>query len=345
MIMALFVISSFRAFVITTCFVQATVLVIAICILNLFRISTFGFRIFSFPYPFHMPKCPHPPRPGTNCDQETAFAFETAGATTETLHVNRLLESPGVLDRFQILCIPGGFSFGDDVAAGQIFAVQMRHHLAGRLATSSRRQIDPGHLQRVSGDHQVGRSLGRRAVNRTVPGPPATLTYNDSGKYEDRWVRLGVAGENCVFLRGIERMYLPVAHGEGKFIARDTAALARLEAAGQLALRYVPLRANGERAGALGTSTRDQSRRLPTILSLAHSGKAGGEGSHLPFPDNPNGSMADVAGVCDTSGGLGPDASSRAASRSTHHPRWTRGEAGPVGDGLQVFINAVEYFG
>ena len=72
--------------------------------------------------------------PGTNCDQETAFAFETAGATTETLHVNRLLESPAVLDRFQILCIPGGFSFGDDVAAGQIFAVQMRHHLAGRLA-------------------------------------------------------------------------------------------------------------------------------------------------------------------------------------------------------------------
>ena len=72
--------------------------------------------------------------PGTNCDQETAFAFETAGAATETLHVNRLLESPAVLDRFQILCIPGGFSFGDDVAAGQIFAVQMRHHLAGRLA-------------------------------------------------------------------------------------------------------------------------------------------------------------------------------------------------------------------
>ena len=72
--------------------------------------------------------------PGTKCDEETAFAFEKAGAATETLHVNRLLESPAVLDRFQILCIPGGFSFGDDVAAGQIFAVQMRHHLAGRLA-------------------------------------------------------------------------------------------------------------------------------------------------------------------------------------------------------------------
>ena len=81
-------------------------------------------------------------------------------------------------------------------------------------------------------------------------GPPATLTYNDSGKYEDRWVRLGVApqaGTRCVLLRGIERMYLPVAHGEGKFIARDSAAFARLESAGQLALRMYRHRAAGAR--------------------------------------------------------------------------------------------------
>src|SRR5208283_1740462 len=172
--------------------------------------------------------------PGTNCDQETAFAFETAGATTETLHVNRLLESPALLDRFQILCIPGGFSFGDDVAAGQIFAVQMRHHLAGRLADF-----------KAAGKLILGICNGFQVIIKSgillddePHGPPATLTYNDSGKYEDRWVRLGVTSEKCVFLRGIERMYLPVAHGEGKFIARDDAALARLEAAGQLALRY-----------------------------------------------------------------------------------------------------------
>jgi len=266
--------------------------------------------------------------PGTNCDKETAFAFETAGATTETLHVNRLLESPAVLDRFQVLCIPGGFSFGDDVAAGQILAVQMRRHLAGRLAEF-----------KAAGKLILGICNGFQVIIKAgvllddeprpasgYPGPPATLTYNDSGKYEDRWVRLGVASDRCVFLRGIERMYLPVAHGEGKFIARDRAALARLEAAGQMALRYTPLAGPQENHGwESGT---------------------GGDGSHLPFPDNPNGSMADVAGVCDTTGrvlGLMPHPERHLDP--THHPRWTRGEAGPVGDGLQLFTNAVRYFG
>ena len=260
--------------------------------------------------------------PGTNCDQETAFAFETAGATTETLHVNRLLESPAVLDRFQILCIPGGFSFGDDVAAGQILAVQMRHHLAGRLADfKAAGKLILG----ICNGFQVIIKSGILLDDEPPHGPPATLTYNDSGKYEDRWVRLGVAGEKCVFLRGIERMYLPVAHGEGKFIARDAAALARLEAAGQLALRIRPLAAR----------RRGRRRSHPARPSAAH----------LPFPDNPNGSMADVAGVCDATGrvlGLMPHPERHLDP--THHPRWTRGEAGPVGDGLQLFINAVRYF-
>ena len=263
--------------------------------------------------------------PGTNCDRETAFAFETAGATTETLHVNRLLESPAVLDRFQILCIPGGFSFGDDVAAGQIFAVQMRHHLAGRLADfKAAGKLILG----ICNGFQVIIKSGILLDDEQPHGPPATLTYNDSGKYEDRWVRLGVAGEKSVFLRGIERMYLPVAHGEGKFIARDAAALARLETAGQLALRYVPLSSNGSDA-------------QHSALSTQYSATA----ARLPFPDNPNGSMADVAGVCDSTGrvlGLMPHPERHLDP--THHPRWTRGEAGAVGDGLQVFINAVRYF-
>jgi phosphoribosylformylglycinamidine synthase subunit PurQ / glutaminase len=257
--------------------------------------------------------------PGTNCDQETAFAFQTAGATTETLHVNRLLESPALLDRFQILCIPGGFSFGDDVAAGQIFAVQMRHHLAGRLADfKAAGKLILG----ICNGFQVIIKSGLLLDDDPPHGPPATLTYNDSGKYEDRWVRLGVFGEKCVFLRGIERMYLPVAHGEGKFIARDAATLARLDAAGQLALRYVPL-----------ASTQY------SVPSTQYSA------AHLPFPDNPNGSMADAAGVCDVTGrvlGLMPHPERHLDP--THHPRWTRGEAGPVGDGLQLFLNAVEYF-
>jgi phosphoribosylformylglycinamidine synthase len=283
--------------------------------------------------------------PGTNCDKETAFAFEAAGAATETLHINRLLESPGVLDRFQILCIPGGFSFGDDVAAGQILAVQMRHHLAGRLADfKAAGKLILG----ICNGFQVIIKSGILLDDDPPHGPPATLTYNDSGKYEDRWVRLGVAshpqaGTRCVFLRGIERMYLPVAHGEGKFIARDAAALARLESAGQLALRYVPppargYPANGERSGIspIGLKSPISPIGIEPTASLA---------AHLPFPDNPNGSMADVAGVCDTTGrvlGLMPHPERHLDP--THHPRWTRGEAGPVGDGLRVFSNAVQYF-
>lgn len=270
--------------------------------------------------------------PGTNCDRETAFAFETAGAATETLHVNRLLESPGVLDRFQILCIPGGFSFGDDVAAGQIFAVQMRHHLAGRLADfKAAGKLILG----ICNGFQVIIKAGILLDDEPQPGsghagPPATLTYNDSGRYEDRWVRLGVVGEKSVFLRGIERMYLPVAHGEGKFIARDSATLARLEAAGQLVLRYAPLAQYTEKEAEHGTQD--------SVLSTQYS-------VPLPFPDNPNGSMLDVAGVCDSTGrvlGLMPHPERHLDP--THHPRWTRGEAGRVGDGLQVFVNAVQYF-
>jgi phosphoribosylformylglycinamidine synthase len=270
--------------------------------------------------------------PGTNCDKETAFAFETAGATTETLHVNRLLESPAVLDRFQILCIPGGFSFGDDVAAGQIFAVGMRHHLAGRLADfKAAGKLILG----ICNGFQVIIKSGILLDDELPHGPPATLTYNDSGKYEDRWVRLGVASEKCVFLRGIERMYLPVAHGEGKFIARDAAALARLEAAGQLVLRYMPLEQ--------GAGSREQGESESRDALAPRSPLPAPR--HLPFPDNPNGSMADVAGVCDTTGrvlGLMPHPERHLDP--THHPRWTRGEAGPVGDGLQVFTNAVRYF-
>ena len=268
--------------------------------------------------------------PGTNCDKETAFAFETAGATTESLHVNRLLESPALFDHFQILCIPGGFSFGDDVAAGQIFAVPMRHHLAGRLADfKAAGKLILG----ICNGFQVIIKSGILLDDEPPHGPPATLTYNDSGKYEDRWVRLGVAGEKCVFLRGIERMYLPVAHGEGKFIARDGAALARLEAAGQLALRYTSLSLSAQGAG--GDHSPLPVPRSPSPVPRPP----------LPFPDNPNGSMADVAGVCDATGrvlGLMPHPERHLDP--THHPRWTRGEAGPVGDGLQLFTNAVQYF-
>lgn len=249
--------------------------------------------------------------PGTNCDQETAFAFQQAGARTEILHVNRLLESPRRFEEFQILCIPGGFSYGDDLGAGRILGSQIQQHLGE-------------HLDRFkqAGKLILGICNGFQVLTKThvlvdvdpSAGPAATLTLNDSGRYEDRWVRLGVQGSKCVFLAGVETMYLPVAHAEGKFVAREPAVLERLQAAGQLVLRYLPQRT------------------------------ASGGGACV-YPDNPNGAQADVAGMCDATGrvlGLMPHPERHIDK--LQHPRWTRGEAAEIGDGLQVFVNAVRYF-
>ena len=250
--------------------------------------------------------------PGTNCDVETAFAFEQAGARAELVHVNRLLEDPTLFSRFQILCIPGGFSYGDDVAAGRILANQIQHHLAEQLTQfKAAGKLILG----ICNGLQVLMKSGMLLEPDPQNGPPATLTWNDSGKFEDRWVRLKVCGSKSVFLQGIDSMYLPVAHAEGKFVPRDEGVLGALESGGQLVLRYRSLSGDGDAAGP------------------------------VPYPDNPNGSVADTAGVCDTTGrvlGLMPHPERHIDP--THHPRWTRGEAGEVGDGMRVFTNAVAYF-
>ncbi len=237
--------------------------------------------------------------PGTNCDAETAFAFERAGATTETLHINRLLEKPTLFQKFQILCIPGGFSYGDDLGAGRILGNQIQHHLADALAGF---KADGKLMLGICNGFQVLMKSPALLESDPAKGPAATLTTNDCGRYQDRWARLEVHGTKCVFLRGIQRMYLPIAHAEGKFVARNAETLRQLDAAGQLVLRYV-------------------------------SG------------DNPNGSQADVAGVCDATGrvlGLMPHP--ERFIDPTQHPRWTRGQSGVEGDGLQLFHNAVRYF-
>src|SRR4029453_10090909 len=151
--------------------------------------------------------------PGTNCDRETAFAFETPGALADTVHLNRLLENPRLAVEYQILCIPGGFSYGDDICAGRIFGNQMRHHLRDALMSFK----DAGKLIRgICKGFQILVKSGALFPER-ADEPIATLAFNESGKFEDRWVHLCVASPKCVFLAGIERMYLPVAHAEGKF--------------------------------------------------------------------------------------------------------------------------------
>jgi phosphoribosylformylglycinamidine synthase I len=172
--------------------------------------------------------------PGSNCDGETAFAFERAGASAEIVHLNRWLEAPRLAERFQILCIPGGFSFGDDVAAGRIFANQLRHHLADSLAAF-----------RGAGKLILGICNGFQVLVKSglmdsddADGQGATLTWNSGGRFQDRWVDLVAHGDHCAFLSGIERIQLPIAHAEGQFRTRDAATLDRLAERGQLVLRY-----------------------------------------------------------------------------------------------------------
>jgi len=249
--------------------------------------------------------------PGTNCDIETELAFERAGGRAERIHVNRFLESSRRLDDYQVLCIPGGFSYGDDLGAGKMLAVQIQTHLREPLADFvARGKLVLG----ICNGFQVLLKSGL-LLPPDDNGPVATLTWNESGKFEDRWVRLRCERSPCVFFAGIENLYLPVAHAEGRFITRDAQTVERLRSKGQLPLRYAPLR--------------DGASKEP-----------------LPFPDNPNGSMADVAGVCDETGrvcGFMPHPERHIDP--TQHPQWTRRkELPPEGDGLAVFRNAVRYF-
>ena len=246
--------------------------------------------------------------PGTNCDHETAHAFELAGGKPDLVHINQLLEDPALPSGYQILCLPGGFSYGDDIAAGRILGNQIRHHLQQTLVEFR----EAGKLVLgICNGFQILMNSGI-LLSDAEAGSPATLTWNDSGKFEDRWVNLATDSKNCVFLRGIDAMYLPVAHAEGKFVARDQAVLDSLGGAGQLALRYAPL--NGLNDG-------------------------------VPYPDNPNGSQLHVAGVCDATGrvlGLMPHPERHVDP--THHPRWTREGLREHADGLKLFQNAVGYF-
>ncbi|MEM9185921.1 MAG: phosphoribosylformylglycinamidine synthase I [Planctomycetota bacterium] len=243
--------------------------------------------------------------PGANCNEETAHAFELAGAEVEQLHIQSLLNAPQRMDAFQVFCLPGGFSYGDDIAAGRILGNQVRL----RLADACHRFRDAGKLVLgVCNGFQVLMKTGLLDLD-LAGGPAATLTRNDRGRFEARWVQLSVAPGGCVFLAGIKSMELPVAHAEGKFVFRDRAARAKLQAEGRLVLRY-------------------------TAAS----------GGDAAYPENPNGAEADVAGLCDSTGrvlGLMPHP--ERFVDPTQHPRWTRGGVESV-DGMRVFENAVRYF-
>jgi phosphoribosylformylglycinamidine synthase len=180
---------------------------------------------------------------GTNCDAETAAAFELAGANTLIVHVNRLLENAGVMRDVQILAFPGGFSFGDDIAAGKIFANQLTHHLSDSLSDFV-----------AAGKPIIGICNGFQILVKThlLPGPLAgktgqtcTLTNNDSGRFIDRWVSLKAQGQKCIWTTDVNELDLPIAHGEGKFVPANEAVREALWKNDQVALVYSAENPNG----------------------------------------------------------------------------------------------------
>ena len=246
--------------------------------------------------------------PGANCDREAAFACERAGARVERLHVNALRENPRRLRDFQFLVVPGGFSYGDDIAAGKVLALHLQHFLADALREfrdDDREKLILG----ICNGYQVLLKAGL-LVPPDEDGPLATLGFNESGKFEDRWVHMQATPGKCPFLKGVDRIAAPIAHGEGNFLCRKEWIVRGLAQAGQVVLRYVD--EHGRRGG---------------------------------YPINPNGSQDDIAGICDVTGrvlGLMPHPERHVLP--TQHPQWTRRGLAAEGDGLVIFRNAVEFF-
>jgi phosphoribosylformylglycinamidine synthase I len=252
---------------------------------------------------------------GLNCDYETDYALRCAGAAPRRVHINDLVARRTRLDEFRILVLVGGFSWADDHGAGVILATKLRQHLGEDLLAFV---AGGGLVLGICNGFQALVNLGLLPGLRPGFAREVALTYNDCGNFRDQWVHLRAAPSPCVFTRGLEGLDLPVRHAEGKFVAAPET-MERLRAGGQIVLRYA--RPDGQPAGGR-------------------------------FPANPNGSLDDVAGICDPSGrifGLMPHP--EAYHHATNHPSWCRavwgGEhrdlraASREGAGLAIFRNAV----
>jgi phosphoribosylformylglycinamidine synthase len=255
---------------------------------------------------------------GLNCDFETKYAFELAGARADRVHLSDLIAKRASLTDYDVIVFTGGFSWADDHGAGVLFAQRFRAHLGADIL----RFVEEGGLViGICNGFQALVNLGLLpAVDRDYTKRDVALIANDCGNFQDRWVNLKVnAASPCVFTRDIDTVALPVRHGEGKLFAAPEM-LERLAANGQVALTYC---------------------------------KGDGSPAQGEFPDNPNGSLDDIAGISDPTGrvfGLMPHP--EAHLHFTNRPGWAKekellkraGESLPkFGEGLKFFTNAVDY--
>jgi phosphoribosylformylglycinamidine synthase len=249
---------------------------------------------------------------GTNCDTETAYAFRASGADVELVHINALIKEKSMLAKYHILAIPGGFTYGDDIASGKVLANELRFGLPEQLS----RFVAAGKLIiGICNGFQVLVKMGLLPDINRKQGykTDATLSLNDSGRFEDRWVYLKrTREEKCIWTKGLpELVYIPVAHAEGKFIPKDDKTLKALCKNGQIVFRYTD--AEGRLSG---------------------------------YPHNPNGSMDNIAGICDPTGkilGMMPHPERHVTY--LQHPNWRRftPRAKGMGIGLEVFKNGVKF--
>jgi phosphoribosylformylglycinamidine synthase I len=241
--------------------------------------------------------------PGTNCDSETAYAFQQAGSGTSLVHINQLIRREKRLSDYQIMVIPGGFAYGDDIAAGKVLANELKWKLGEDI---SQFIAKGGLMLGICNGFQVMAKAGILPDINDPKAPPLTLAANDSGKFECRWVYMAVDKKSpCVFTEGLDSIYLPVAHGEGKVVT-DVRGLREIKS-----VLYYTDETGNMRAG---------------------------------YPHNPNGSMNNIAGVCDSTGrifALMPHPERHI--RFTQHPQWTRKKPREYGDGFAIFQNAVKW--
>ena len=251
---------------------------------------------------------------GTNCDAETVFAFKNFGAQVDRVHINRLFRREVRLKDYHILAIPGGFTYGDDIESGRILANELRLKLGEDIQQFIR---DEKLIIGICNGFQVLVKAG------ILPGPStegssenqehfqtATLTNNDSGKFEDRWIYLKVEG-NSVWTKDLDPIvFYPVAHAEGKFVPRDGRILEEINNNGQVTFRYCDA-----------------------------------QGNKIKYPGNPNGSTEDIAGITDPTGrilGLMPHPERHFLF--IQHPFWTRlNRYGRYGQGAKIFENGINY--
>lgn len=273
---------------------------------------------------------------GINCDEETVHAFRLAGAErVDPVHINAFIQGRRRLSEYDVLVLSGGFSYGDDLSGGKVLANEMQCKLMEDVESF----IGEGKLiLGICNGFQVLVKMG--LLPQTEPAgrrQEATVFYNDSGKFECRWVYLRRnPGSPCVFTRDMpETIYIPVANGEGKVMLASEDVRARLGPGGHVALQYV----NPPWVAAGGTAEVDAGE----ATAAADREASGVAAEETAYPWSPNGSVDAIAGICDTTGrifGLMPHP--ERYTHPTHHPRWTR-EGYREPDGLHIFRNAVNY--